>query len=307
MKARPKQTTRSLFCQPELDEESETEFQSSNFDAVSSQAGCSKCYAGGSSFQRIELEKTARAYPLQRSLFPRWNSIFGIGSGFSPTQMDEVELPASSSTTSSASALTTIRPPSSFAEIPIGEWRYTIPGSSLSSGCYRVRIQCRSASCRFNSSRSGRHCSSCCSSAVNAHSRIIGPRSTVGTSGPSCRPGTCFRGRHHSRHRLRARIFTTVQTPSQLLFPTPSPPPNPSSPLIFPTPSPPTPSSPLLFPTSSPSSPPSPLIFPTPFPPTPSSPLNFPTPSLSTPPSFPLVFETPSPPLLFPPLLDNNL
>ena len=38
MKARPEPTTRSLFCQPELDEESEMEFQSSNFDALSSQA-----------------------------------------------------------------------------------------------------------------------------------------------------------------------------------------------------------------------------------------------------------------------------
>ncbi len=38
MKAKPKPTTRSLFAQPELDEESETEFQHSEFDFPSTHA-----------------------------------------------------------------------------------------------------------------------------------------------------------------------------------------------------------------------------------------------------------------------------
>jgi hypothetical protein len=45
---------------------------------------------------------------------------------FSPTHMDEVELPTSSSSSSSASASATMRPPSSFSGPPIDEWRYTI-------------------------------------------------------------------------------------------------------------------------------------------------------------------------------------
>ena len=121
--------------------------------------------------------------------------------------MDEVELPASSSSTSAASASTTMRSPNSFSEPSIDEWRVTIPlapaGSSPSS-------QCSSASRRSSHSRSGSRFCSCCSSTANAHS-WIGPRSTVGTSGPSCRSGTCFRG-HHSRHRLRAGIFTAGLT-----------------------------------------------------------------------------------------------
>ena len=38
MKSKPKPTTRSLFCQPELDKKSETEFQSFDFDFLSTQA-----------------------------------------------------------------------------------------------------------------------------------------------------------------------------------------------------------------------------------------------------------------------------
>jgi hypothetical protein len=38
LKASPKPTTRSLFCQLEQDEESETEFQSTDFDFPSTQA-----------------------------------------------------------------------------------------------------------------------------------------------------------------------------------------------------------------------------------------------------------------------------
>ena len=46
---------------------------------------------------------------------------------FLPTQMDEVELPASSSSSSVASTSITMHPPNSFPEPSIEEWRFTIP------------------------------------------------------------------------------------------------------------------------------------------------------------------------------------
>ena len=103
---------------------------------------------------------------------------------FSPTRMEEVELPASSSLSSSASASTTMRSPSSFSGPPIEEWCYTIP----------LAPEVPPAT----------------SSAPNAVPSRVAPvnrapdRTNASTSVSSW---TCFRG-NHSRHRLRARIFT---------------------------------------------------------------------------------------------------
>ena len=87
MKARPKPTTRSLFCQPELDEESETEFQRSDFDFPSTHAvqNVMQEVLRFSELSSREQLSHIEMDPLQRSRilpFSRWNSIFGIGSGF---------------------------------------------------------------------------------------------------------------------------------------------------------------------------------------------------------------------------------
>ena len=134
MKAKPKPTTRSLFCQPELDEELETEFQSSDFDAVSSQAVQNVMQevllfselSSREQLAHIEMDHSAK---IADSSFFHDGVQFSVSArDFSPTQMDEVELPASSSSSSSASsASTTMRPPSSFSGLPIDKWRYTIP------------------------------------------------------------------------------------------------------------------------------------------------------------------------------------
>jgi len=133
MKAKPKPTTRALFCQPELDEESEIEFQSSNFDALSSQAVQNVMqevlnFSELSSREQLAHIEMAPPAEIADSSFFHDGIQFSVSArDFSPTQMDEVELPASSSSTSSALASTTTRPPSSFAGLPIDKWRYTIP------------------------------------------------------------------------------------------------------------------------------------------------------------------------------------
>ena len=109
MKAKPKPTTRSLFCQLELDEELE-EFQSSDFDAVSSQA-VQNVMQEVLLFSELSSREQLAHIEMDGSpcrdrrffLFPRRCSIFSIGSGLFVNPNGKVELLASSSSASSAS------------------------------------------------------------------------------------------------------------------------------------------------------------------------------------------------------------
>ncbi len=91
LKAKPKPTTRSLFCQPELDEESEAEIQSSDFDAVSSQTVKNVMQEvilfselSSNKEQRAQIELDPPAAEIEASSFfhIQWSSIFSICSGF---------------------------------------------------------------------------------------------------------------------------------------------------------------------------------------------------------------------------------
>ena len=131
---KPKPTTRSLFYQPELDEESETEFQSSHFDFPSTQADKNVMQdvllfselSSREQLAHIEMDPPAEIED-SSSFFHNGVQFSVSAQDFSPTQMDEVELPAASSSTSAASESTTMRPPNSFSEPLIDEWRFTIP------------------------------------------------------------------------------------------------------------------------------------------------------------------------------------
>jgi hypothetical protein len=129
MKAKPKPTTRSLFCQPELDEESETEFDFPSTEAVKNVMQEVLLFRELSSREQLsQIEKEPPA-EIADSFFFHDGIQFSVSArDFSPTRLDEVELPASSSSSSSsASASTTMRPPNSLSEPSIEEWRYTIP------------------------------------------------------------------------------------------------------------------------------------------------------------------------------------
>ena len=119
LKARPKPTTRSLFCQSEQDEESETEFQSTDFDFSSTQAVQNVMQevllfselSSREQLSHIEMEPPAE---ITDSSFFHDGIQFPVSArDFSPTRMNEVELPASSSFSSE-----TMRPPSSFSGPP---------------------------------------------------------------------------------------------------------------------------------------------------------------------------------------------
>ena len=133
MKAKPKPTTRSLFAQPELDEESETEFQHSDFDFPSTHAVQNVMQevlrfselSSREQLSHIEMDPPAE---IEDSSFFHDGIQFSVSArDFSPTQRDAVELPASFLSSSATSASTTMRSPNSFPEPSIEEWRYTIP------------------------------------------------------------------------------------------------------------------------------------------------------------------------------------
>ena len=101
LKAKPKPTTRSLFCQPELDEESEAEFQSSDFDAVSSQTVKNVMQEvilfselSSNKEQRAQIELDPPAEIEASSVFHDGIQYSVSARDFSPTQIDEDELPA---------------------------------------------------------------------------------------------------------------------------------------------------------------------------------------------------------------------
>jgi hypothetical protein len=130
MKAKPKPTTRSLFAQLELDEESETEFQHSEFDFPSTHAVQNVIQevlrfselSSKEQLAHIEMDPPAE---IEDSSFFHDGIQYSVSArDFSPTRRDEAELPASSS---AMSASTSMRPPNSFSEPSIEEWRYTIP------------------------------------------------------------------------------------------------------------------------------------------------------------------------------------
>ena len=123
LKAKPKPTTRSLFCQPELDEESEAEIQSSDFDAVSSQTVKNVMLfseLSSNKEQRAQIELDPPAEIEASSFFHNGVQYSVSARDFSPTQIDEDELPASSSSSSSSSVVCQ-------AGLLIDEWRYTNP------------------------------------------------------------------------------------------------------------------------------------------------------------------------------------
>ena len=133
MKAKPKPTTRSLFCQPELDEESETEFQSSDFDFPSTQAVKNVMQEVllfselSLSEQRAQIESEPPV-EIEERCFLFYDGIqYQVrGKDFSPAEREDFVDNSSSSSSSSSSAfsLTAIRPPSNIAGsqlLPVGE------------------------------------------------------------------------------------------------------------------------------------------------------------------------------------------
>ena len=130
---------------------------------------------------------------------------------FSPTQMDEVELPTSSS---SASASTTMRPPSSFSGPPIDEWRYTIilllapavPPARAATSSAPNAVPPRVAPVN--------HAPAVDAAQVAAPPLIFIPGLAPGPMPeplfPLADPEPVFGA--NSRHRLRARIFTAGLT-----------------------------------------------------------------------------------------------
>ena len=122
MKAKPKPTTRSLFCQPELDEESETEFDFPSTEAVKNVMQEVLLFRELSSREQLSQIEQEPPAEITDSLFFHDGIQFSVSArDFSPTRMDEVELPASSSSSSAMSASTTMRPPNSFSEPSIEE------------------------------------------------------------------------------------------------------------------------------------------------------------------------------------------
>ena len=103
MKAKPKPTTRSLFAQLELDEESETEFQHSEFDFPSTHAVQNVIQevlrfselSSKEQLAHIEMDPPAE---IEDSSFFHDGIQYSVSArDFSPTRRDEAELPASSS------------------------------------------------------------------------------------------------------------------------------------------------------------------------------------------------------------------
>ena len=144
MKAKPKPTTRSLFAQPELDEESETEFDFPSTEAVKNVMQEVLLFRELSSREQLsQIEQEPPAEITDSSFFHDGIQFSVSARDFSPNRMDEVELPASSSSSSAMSASTSMRPPNSFPEPSIEEWRYTIP---LAPAVPTARVATESAS-----------------------------------------------------------------------------------------------------------------------------------------------------------------
>ena len=83
MKAKPKPTTRSLFCQPELDEESETEFDFPSTEAVKNVMQEVLLFRELSSREQLsQIEKEPPAEITDSFFFHDGIQFFCIGSGF---------------------------------------------------------------------------------------------------------------------------------------------------------------------------------------------------------------------------------
>ena len=137
MKAKPKPTTRALFCQPELDEESEMEFQSSNFDVLSSQAVqnvmqevllFSELSSREEQLAHIEMDPPAE---IEDSSFLHDGVQFLVSArDYSPTQMVKLNCQRHLRRHHHQHRqliIITMRLPSSFSGLPIDEWHYTTP------------------------------------------------------------------------------------------------------------------------------------------------------------------------------------
>ena len=114
MKAKPKPTTRSLFAQPELDEESETEFDFPSTEAVKNVMQEVLLFRELSSREQLsQIEQEPPAEITDSSFFHDGIQFLVSARDFSPNRMDEVELPASSSS-SSAESRVLVKPGNNF-------------------------------------------------------------------------------------------------------------------------------------------------------------------------------------------------